>query len=60
MLYDMPVSNITVSVAVGKKGMTVKRQVMMNMMVYAQKSDMYFPGLTTDIVFGNDWLDKNK
>lgn len=61
-LYTLPVSNVIVIPAIGKKATTVKKQVLLEMVIDNQKLDypcLVIPHLANQIILGNDWLLRN-
>lgn len=62
-IIELPVSNLTVSVAVGKKVTTIRRQIQLTLDIGTLKLSSPFlvvPGLTTNVLVGIDWLTKFK
>ena len=58
-LLELPVTNLTVYVAVGKKHTTIKRQVQIGLAIGEYEITHPFlvvPGLSTEILVGVDWL----
>ena len=59
-LVKLPVSNLSLCVAVGGKATTIKQQVQIACKIEEKSSEFPFlivPGLATDILIGMDWLD---
>ena len=57
-ILELPVSNVTVSTAIGKKGIAVKKQVKLKIEIDTYKSYFVFliiPHLSSEVVLGNDW-----
>lgn len=59
---ELPVSNLMVSTAVGKKATPIKRQILIeievdNMLI--ENSFLVIPHLTSDMILGNDWMARN-
>ena len=57
-ILELPVSNVTVSTAIGKKGIAVKKQVKVEIEIDTYKSYFVFliiPHLSSEVVLGNDW-----
>lgn len=62
-LIKLPVSNLTVSVAVGNKNTSIKRQVQLTLKIGERNLTSPFlvvPGLATDVLVGIDWLSRFK
>ena len=62
-LLELPVTNLSVYVAIGKKNVTIKRQVQLELEIGKIKSVHPFlviPGLSTSVIIGSDWMDKNR
>ncbi|XP_043481228.1 uncharacterized protein LOC122510544 isoform X2 [Leptopilina heterotoma] len=62
-IIELPVSNITVSVAVGKKSTTIRRQVQLTLKIENNNFVAPFlivPGLATNVLVGINWLLKFK
>ena len=55
---ELPVTNVRVSTAIGKKNSTVKRQILLEFKIddyVAKHIFLVIPYLSCDIVLGNDW-----
>ena len=62
-VIEFPVSNVHVQVAIGKKTATVKKQILVDLVVGDKTIPTCFlaiPHLTSSIIIGNDWLTLNK
>ena len=62
-LLEMPVSNMIISTAIGKKSTSVKRQILVEFECDGYKNNhicLVIPYLSSDIILGNDWNLKNK
>ena len=58
----LPVSNLTVYVAVGKKNVRVTEKVYLTMLIWKLEISHSFivvPGLSTEVIVGADWLKKH-
>ena len=61
-LLELPVSNIMVATAIGKRNTAVKKQIYLDFQIDDYKSSHIFlviPYLSNDIILGNDWHLKN-
>ena len=61
-VLELPVSNIVVSTAIGKKNTAVKKQILLDFQVdnYINYHNfLVIPYLSTDVILGNDWNLKN-
>ena len=59
---ELPVVDVAVYTAIGKKPTPVKRQIRLDVMVRNQKINTVFlviPQLTSNIILGNDWMINN-
>lgn len=58
-IVELPVSNVTVNVAVGNKSTVIKRQVQLALQIGTEVFESPFlvvPGLATNVLVGIDWL----
>ena len=61
-LLEMPVSNILVSTAIGKKSTSVKKQILVEFEIDGFKGSqvcIIIPYLSSEVILGNDWNLKN-
>lgn len=59
----LPVSNILVLPAIGKKATPVKKQILIEVKIgdiVSRCALLVLPGLTNEMIFGNDWLSINR
>lgn len=62
-IAELPVSNLTVNVAVGNKSTTIKRQIQLKLCIGKEVLESPFlviPGLDTNVLVGIDWLSRFK
>ena len=62
-LTELPVSNVVLTTAIGKKSTTIKKQILYEISIGDLKYISYFlvvPRLSNPVVIGNDWLLGNK
>lgn len=59
---ELPVANLVVSTAIGKKATSIKRQIFIQIIIediILEDPFLVIPYLTSEIIFGNDWLLRN-
>lgn len=59
---ELPVSNLMVSTAVGKKATPIKRHILIEIEIdnmRIENSFLVIPHLTSDMILGNDWMSRN-
>ena len=62
-MTELPVSNIILLTAIGRKPTTIKKQIFYEIMIGKQKYRSCFlvvPRLSSSLILGNDWLMDNK
>lgn len=62
-LTELPVSNVMLFTAIGKKSTTIKKQILCDVNIDGQNigtSFLVVPHLSSQIILGNDWLLQNK
>lgn len=62
-ISELPVTNVLLSTAIGKKMTRIKKQVLLNITIgdyNQQTSFLVVPGLSKNMILGNDWLLNNR
>lgn len=62
-IRELPVTNLVISTAIGKKSTTIKRQIFIRIQIENMTTESSFfvvPYLTSEIILGHDWLSRNK